>query len=90
MFGQNPNRNKHRAVALAVIGVFGLMYLVRSCLDGAINLGGKSNDFIVRFAESPAAFIAGAFFIAVLSAGSLYLARRDWLQPTRAERDPAD
>jgi hypothetical protein len=83
----NPNRNKHRAVALAVIGVFGLMYLLRSWLDGAINLGGRSNEFIVRFAESPVAFVAGSVVIAALSVGSLYLARRDWQQSVRAQND---
>jgi hypothetical protein len=71
--------NKHRAVALAVIGGFGFMYLLRAVTSGAINLGGgRSPDFLVTFRAEPLYFCIGLVLITLLSAGALYAAWRDW------------
>jgi hypothetical protein len=69
---------KPRALMLVVIGVFALMYVVRSIMSGVVNLGGRSGDFMIVFQDRPALFVIGIVFIIAMACGLLAIAWRDW------------
>ena len=72
--------SKFRAIALAGIGLVALVYAAKSIRIGMINIGGRSRDFFVSFADSPLLFVFGVVFMTVLGIGAIAAARHLWKQ----------
>lgn len=69
---------KLRAIGLAIGSSMGLLYTLKSMATGAINLGNKHREAMVRFAEEPGLFLFGVIFMLILSVGCLAAAWQLW------------
>ena len=55
-----------------------LVYSLKSVATGAINLGNKHREAMVRFAEEPGLFVFGVIFMLILSVGGIAAAWQMW------------
>ncbi len=69
---------KLRSIGLAIGSSVALVYTLKSMATGAINLGNKHREVIVRFADEPGLFLFGVIFMLVLSVGGLAAAWQLW------------
>ena len=69
---------KLRSIGLAVGSSMALLYTLKSMATGAINLGNKHREAMVRFAEEPGLFLFGVVFMLILSVGGLAAAWQLW------------
>ena len=69
---------KLRSIGLAIGSSIALAYTLKSIATGAINLGSKHREAVVRFSEDPGLFLFGAIFMLVLSVGGIAAAWQLW------------
>jgi hypothetical protein len=67
-----------RAIGLAFVALLAGGYALRCLASGAINLGTKTRENIVRFADEPGLFVFGIVFMLSLCVGGLLAAYQMW------------
>ena len=69
---------KLQSIGLAIVSSMALVYSLKSVATGAINLGNKHREAMVRFAEEPGLFVFGVIFMLILSVGGIAAAWQMW------------
>lgn len=67
-----------RAIGLAFVVLMAGGYALRSLTTGAINLGTKTRENIVRYADEPGLYVFGIVFMLTLCVGGLLAAYQMW------------
>ncbi len=69
---------KIQAAMLMLGGAFAFVYALQSLVKGAINIGGKHQPFVARYADEPGLFVFGVIFMAVLGLGCVGAGYQMW------------
>ncbi len=69
---------KIQALMLILGGGFVAVYALQSMIKGAINIGGKHQPFVARYADEPGLFVFGVLFMFVLGIGCVGAGRQMW------------
>ena len=60
---------KIQALMLVLIGGFAVFYALKLLFRGAIDIGGRHQPFVARYADEPGLFTFGVLFMLVLGIG---------------------
>ncbi len=69
---------KIQALMQILGGGFAAVYALQSMIKGAINIGGKHQPFVARYADEPGLFVFGVLFILALGIGCAGAGRQMW------------